>query len=174
MRTYSLSGDDNGTYMWGSSTTLQHAAPDLKVCEACGTKLDAALVRPTYECGKCRLDASSTYDNYLIVSAAFRDVVIGRDLTGARFTVLPAAPGFYVLDAPNIVAFDVERRRTHFAKHCDTCNRYLEVAGATPAFAAAATESSAATAAVPRRMSCRRPPLAEATRVPSLRTRGSR
>jgi len=120
--------------MWGSSTTLQHAAPDLKVCEACGTKLDAALVRPTYECGKCRLDASSTYDNYLIVSAAFRDVVIGRDLTGARFTVLPAAPGFYVLDAPNIVAFDVERRRTHFAKHCDTCNRYLEVAGATPAY----------------------------------------
>jgi hypothetical protein len=75
---------------------------------------------------------SFTYDGRLIVSDNFRSAC--KPFEGAVFCPLPALPGWHLLLATNVVAFDVVRRRTRFEPTCGSCRVPTAVAGAFPAF----------------------------------------
>jgi hypothetical protein len=92
---------------------------------------DREWIDPSFKPGKTDLDASYTYDGYLIVSERFRSAVAGADV---RFHQLPSAPGFYSLIVENVVRFHAARRKTTFERRCLQCGRFFVVAGATPVF----------------------------------------
>jgi hypothetical protein len=92
---------------------------------------DRGWIDPGFKPGRIDLDASYTYDGYLIVSERFRSLAAGD---GVRFHELPSAPGFYSVVVDNVVQFDTARRRTTFERRCRECDRFFVVAGATPVF----------------------------------------
>jgi hypothetical protein len=73
---------------------------------------------------------SFTYDGCLIVSDNFR--VAAKRFAGAVYTPLPSQRGWFRLSVEQSVTFDIERRRTRFTKWCDECERWTQIAGATP------------------------------------------
>jgi hypothetical protein len=119
-----LGGPDNDSHMIVD-------APDAPRCATCGFALDHTWINPRFKLTVKRWDVSFTYDGYLIVSRRFRDVLGDR---GAVYHDLPAEPSFFVVTAERKVAFDAERRRTRFRVFCDGCQRFTQVAGATPVF----------------------------------------
>jgi hypothetical protein len=124
VNTFSLSGPDNDRYML---TNL----PESARCPSCARSLDAEWIDPLFVIAERHFDVSFTYDGYCIVSERFRDAVGDR---GARYIDLPSEPSFFALFPAARVAFDPVRRRTRFTNHCPDCDRWHEVAGATPAF----------------------------------------
>src|SRR5438270_9501081 len=96
---YLLRGPDNGSDMLGGD--MRHRA-----CPTCGMSTDREWIDPSFKLGMTDLDASYTYDGYLIVSERFRSLAPGQ---GVRFIELPSAPGFYSLVVDNIVPFDAAR-----------------------------------------------------------------
>jgi hypothetical protein len=98
--------------------------------------LDRSWIDPSFALTRMDLDASYTYDGYLIVSERFRSVA--GEASG-HFEKLPSSPGFFSLIAINELKFDAARRRTVFDRLCSECDRYFVVAGATPVFLAGAT-----------------------------------
>lgn len=121
---YILGAIDNGQYMLRGDAS--HPA-----CSTCGMVSDRRWTDPSFSLARSELDASYTYDGYLIVSDRFR-VVVG--LEGARYDDLPSSPGHYSLTADKELAFDAARRRTRFDRLCSECGRYFDVNGATPVF----------------------------------------
>lgn len=106
-------------------------APDAPRCSTCGFALDHTWINPHFTLSVKRWDVSATYDGYMIVSQRFRDALGDR---GAVYGDLPAEPSFFTLRAEEQVAFDAERRRTRFTHFCDECQRFTQIAGATPVF----------------------------------------
>jgi hypothetical protein len=121
---YWLSATDNDSYMLNGPTP--HAS-----CGACGLPLDRDWIDPYFQFTRRDLDASYTYDGYLIGSEKFRAATSGR---GARFISLPSTPGFYSVRIDAAVRFDAVRRRTKFEDFCPECQRYRTVVGALPVF----------------------------------------
>ena len=121
---YVLSAPDNNAYMLAEGASYP-------ACPTCGLATDREWINPGFKPGDVRLDASYTYDGYLIVSERFRSATQNR---GAQFIELPAAPGFYSLVSDDEVPLDAEKRETVFEQPCERCGRFFVVAGATPAF----------------------------------------
>jgi hypothetical protein len=118
-----LRGADDDSYMLAGDA----AHP---TCDVCGVKVDPSWVDPAFV-PSGRWDFATTYDGYTIVSDRFRAAAADA---GGAFIDLVSAPGFYVLDVHETVEFDATRRRTRFEDFCRGCDRYLQVAGATPVF----------------------------------------
>jgi hypothetical protein len=121
---FKLSGPDNDSHM-------VMGAPDAPRCAKCGFALDHTWINPRFTLKVKRWDVSFTYDGYLIASQRFRDVLGDR---GAAYRELPAEPSFFAVHAEKQVEFDTERRRTRFRVFCDECQRFTQIAGATPVF----------------------------------------
>jgi hypothetical protein len=121
---FTLSGPDNDSHM-------VVGAPDAPRCAKCGFAVDHTWINPRFTLTVKRWDVSFTYDGYLIVSQRFRDVLGVR---GSVYRDLPAQPSFFAVTAERQVEFDAERRRTRFSLFCDGCQRFTQVAGATPVF----------------------------------------
>jgi hypothetical protein len=136
---YVLFGHDNDSYM------LQDAG-DLVRCSVCGELLERPRLIPTFKIHKKR-DVSATYDGYMIVSQRFVDEWTRSGGTGLNFAPLPAEPGYFALDADQVIEFDSDRRKTRFEQHRPCCNRFHSVAGATPAFLKSPQSLSATQAA---------------------------
>jgi hypothetical protein len=68
----------------------------------------------------------------LIVSERFRSVADGL---GAVFRELPSEPGYFAMFVTDeVVAFDVEARRVRMSHWCGVCERFTQVAGASPVY----------------------------------------
>jgi hypothetical protein len=119
-----LSAPDNDSYM------LRRATDDQR-CSECSTVVDHDWVDTAFTLTDRGWDISYTYDGYCIVSQRFRDHVRDR---GASYVALPAEPSFFALFATESVEFDAQRRRTRFENFCEECERFTDVAGATPVF----------------------------------------
>ena len=123
---YVLYGHHNDSYM------LQGAV-GLVRCPQCGELLDRKCPLNGFVLAKKR-DVSATYDGYDIVSQRFLDVWTHLKGEGLQFTPLPSQPGFFLLNANDVLAFDAERRQTRFERWQPCCGVYHSVAGATPAY----------------------------------------
>jgi hypothetical protein len=119
---YLLTARDNDQYM------LRGDAPH-PACGSCGMASDRSWIDPSFTMVRTRLDASYTYDGYMIVSEQFRSIA---GTASGRYLDLPSSPGFFVLTADHEVEFDAARRGTSFDRPCTACGRHFAVAGATP------------------------------------------
>jgi hypothetical protein len=94
--------------------------------------VDRSVLDPAFRLGRRGRDASFTYDGCLIVSERFRSVADGL---GAVFRELPSEPGYFAMFVTDeVVAFDVEARRVRMLHWCGVCERFTQVAGATPVY----------------------------------------
>ena len=118
-------GHDNGTH-------LVRFQEGLNRCTQCGELLDRHFPLTDYK-PKKKYDVGATYDNFEIVSQRFKDIWEQLGATGLIFTPLPAAPGFYLLEAEEVLEFDAERYGTTFTEWRPCCQRYRSIVGATPA-----------------------------------------
>lgn len=102
-------------------------------CRECGYVRSPEWIDPAFTLPPGhRPDVSFTYDGRLIVSDNFRAAC--KSFQGTTFRPLPALPGWHLLLANDVVAFDVVRRQTRFGPTCSSCRTPSEAAGATPAF----------------------------------------
>ena len=141
---YLLSGPDNDSYMLGEETRKataeerdffswrfvkdgeQHPA----TCPKCGRKIDPAYIDPDFRLSNKRLDFSSTYDGYTIVSNKFKAFCEGHEVKDIEFSVLPSQPRHYRFVAHNVLNIDTAGSRgLRFLYWCDICDKYAGVFG---------------------------------------------
>ena len=77
---------------------------------------------------------STTYDNFIIVSEAFKSFCINQNYTGIEFVILPKSPGYYWFKTHNIIEFDSESYGTRFINYDEDCKGYAEIIGASPVY----------------------------------------
>ena len=123
---YLLSAEDNDGFMFQGD----EQPPG---CPHCGFVTDRSWVNPSFRLApRHAVDVSYTYDGCLIVSDRFR--VVASRFSGADYTPLPSQPGWCVMTALQTVPFDSRRRKTRYEDWCSACERWTQVAGATPVF----------------------------------------
>jgi hypothetical protein len=131
---YSISGEDNDSYMCASCDRVFAGMHGLRVCPTCNYRTDFAYTSSTFRLSRHTFDLSYTYDGACIVSQRFRDFCVRHGFEALEFRSLPATPGFFHFLVHRTVAFDTETRGTRFERWCATCQCYESVVGATPAF----------------------------------------
>ena len=124
---YVLFGQDNGTRMFGSDSAVAR-------CGTCGYILDVNASNPDYVLRRADLDISSTFENRVIVSRAFKKFCEQAKCEGVTFRGFSADRDHFHLTVAREVSFDPIARKTRFEKKCPSCGNYEAVAGATPAF----------------------------------------
>ncbi|MFH1026487.1 MAG: hypothetical protein V1791_00645 [Pseudomonadota bacterium] len=138
-----LAGHDNNSFMLGEDSrkamTLEegefyhwrftlNGGLHPAICQKCGRKTDQSFFNPKFNLCKKRMDISSTYDGYTIVSERFRQFCISQKLNSLEFVKLPSQPGHYWLRVHNVLVIDREKStEIQFRHHCDLCNSYAGV-----------------------------------------------
>lgn len=125
MKLFCLHGHDNDNYVLNQCV-------DLKRCDFCGYLLNKWELDFTSVDIKTKLDVSTTYDGFFIVSETFKSICEQYRFEGAKF--FSTHSDLYVLRPEPIVVFDYEKRETRFESYCNNCNNYKNVAGATPVY----------------------------------------
>jgi hypothetical protein len=124
---YTLSGQDNGTYMFRDKSTLP-------TCSGCHCRLDFTATNSGYQLTSSSADFSYTYDGQAIVSVAFKEICELNGYTEIKFGVFTKDPNHFHLLPQRQFEFDAARRETKFLDLCPICGRYESIIGATPAF----------------------------------------
>lgn len=142
---YKLSGPFNGAQM------LDPQGPWAR-CPRCGFLLDRDELDPefsldieegevidygtgeieeavTHADAKRVFDFSYTYDLRPIVSARFRDAVLGSCSTPVQFADLPREAGFFVLRPIEELEWDVDRAGSRFGERCRRCGQHAYAVG---------------------------------------------
>lgn len=122
---YRIGALDNDSYMYRTWKTAVR-------CPVCGTVLDHTALNPDFKLRRDVYDVSYTQDGACIVSELVKRVLSAYE--GVDLDRLPHDGGFYLLNVARVVRFDSVRRQTRFENFCDGCERFRQVAGATPAF----------------------------------------
>jgi hypothetical protein len=131
---YTITGEDNDSYMCASSDRVLPGMRGFNVCAECGYRTDYSYTTPAFTLTRKRFDFSYTYDGSCIVSARFREFCLRHQFESEEFRTLPTAKGFYHFLVHRIVPFDAATRKTRFDSLCPSCGFYESVAGATPSF----------------------------------------
>jgi hypothetical protein len=142
---YSLSVEDDGSYMLGEETGpaelypgfhdwrfLSDGLPHPATCAVCDRITDAEFINPRFRVARRKWDAVVTGDGYTLVSSAFRDLARRHAWADVAFAALPADPDYFWLRPSRTVAFDFERRETRFGHRCPACDGWFDVVGAHP------------------------------------------
>lgn len=143
---YQISGHDNDSYMLGEETRKAETPEEYEfydwrftfnggqhpaTCTKCGRKIDPNFVDPNFKLRKKRLDISTTYDGYTIVSERFKNFCMNENIDGIEFIKLPSQPGFYWFRLNRILVVDQEKSlELEFMYYCDVCNSYAGIFGA--------------------------------------------
>jgi hypothetical protein len=104
------------------------------ICLRCGTLL-SYKINKDFVLKKKSVDLLYTYDHYCIVSQQFYSFCVNNRYENLKFIELPKTNGFFFFQPENVFDLDSERRKIQFINHCDLCNNYQEVIGASPAYA---------------------------------------
>lgn len=127
---YFIYGPDNGGSFFSE-------APPRLFCERCGVPLPESL---QYAPRRLQVENvypfSYTYDNRAICTRAFMEMCLRFDPVGVRFTPVSQDPELFWLMPIRILKLDYKRRQTKFDEWCEKCNRFAQVAGASPGFSA--------------------------------------
>lgn len=139
---YRLAGPPIAAYLFAT------ADPSSR-CTGCGYVLDPSVVpagfslatapgemvedengleRPAKPGDKRRWDAAYTFDNQLIVSRFFRQIVERAGSTAVRFVDIPTEPKFFLFVADDVIEWDRSAVRS-FGPVCATCGRNESVVG---------------------------------------------
>ncbi len=140
-----LSGHDNDSFMLGEDS-VKVTTPEERefyhwrialngalhpaICQKCGRKTDPNFVNPDFNLRKKKMDISSTYDGYTIVSERFREFCVSQKLTNVEFVSLPSQVGHYWLRPHIILEIDCTKSLDiKFLYYCDSCKAYAGVFG---------------------------------------------
>jgi hypothetical protein len=142
---YSLSVDDDGSYMLGDETEpaeiypgfhdwhfLHNGAPHPATCPVCDRRTDPQFINPRFRVSRRKWDAVVTGDGYYLVSSVFRAVAREYGWIDVEFAELPGDSDYFWLRPSRTIAFDAERRATRFEHRCPACKGWVEVVGAHP------------------------------------------
>jgi hypothetical protein len=127
---YSIHAADNDSYYY-------EFGQEVPACHVCGLVTRFDWLNPAFHLERKQYDVSFTWDLAPIVSQRFVD--FASVYPGARFLLLPSAPGFGLLIVDPVVPFDAARRGTTFEDRCSACWRFGQVAGADPVYLKAGT-----------------------------------
>jgi hypothetical protein len=110
--------------------------PDGVLCPACGTCQNYSYAPTSIDISKSnKYDVSYTHDLRKLFSQRSTDYV--RNELRAENEFIPiqthSSVYFYMFPQP-VIRFDVERRKTKFVNHCDTCGGYESIVGAYPGY----------------------------------------
>lgn len=134
MQHYSVSVNDNDSYMCSSTDRVFEDVNGVEVCPECHYRTNFELVNKDFEIKRKTYDLSATYDGYFIASLKLKETLIREGLTGIKFVAINSEPGYFVMFVSNIVPFDTEKRKSKAEKYCSACGNYESFVGATPAF----------------------------------------
>lgn len=134
MQHYSISVNDNDSYMCSSTNRVFDDIAGVDVCPSCHYRTNFEFVNPEFDLKRKTYDLSATYDGYYIVSLKLMETVKRVGLSGLEFVPISRQPDFYVMFLRNVVPFDTEKRNTRAEKYCESCGNFDSVVGATPAF----------------------------------------
>ena len=142
---YAISGHDNNSYMLGEETRraetdeereffdwrfVKDGKPHPAICSKCGRKIEHRYIDHNFKLRKKRMDISSTYDGYTIVSEDFKTFCEGRSIASVEFVPLPSQPKHYWFVAQNILEVDLDLSvGLRFLYPCDRCESYAGVFG---------------------------------------------
>ena len=142
---YSLSVEDDGSYMLGDDTRpaelypgfhdwrfLKNGAPHPATCAVCDRKTDSEFINPRFRVSRRNWDSVVTGDGYYLVSSAFCDVARQYNWTDVEFVELPGDSDYFWLRPSRTVTFDSDRRGTRFEHRCAACKGWFDVVGAHP------------------------------------------
>jgi hypothetical protein len=124
---YDITGQDNGAFFF-----LE--APARAFCPVCGSVTDDSYLPERLKNVRSKYPFSYTYDGRPIATSEFRDFCMMHDPAGLDFALVHKTPSLYLVKAKRVVKFDSAKRRTTTTHFCDECQRFAQVAGATPGF----------------------------------------
>src|SRR5437016_1760800 len=119
---YTLSAQDNDTYMFEDDGAIAH-------CSSCGYRLDFEMTNPLYQPKKTEKDLGATYDGQWIVSLAFKNFCKESNFKQIRFGDFKDTDGYFHFVPKKKIEFDSKRRGTRFEKMCKKCGNYESVVG---------------------------------------------
>jgi hypothetical protein len=96
---YSIDVPDNDYDMYGKI--------NLPACARYMDVYSINLIDPTFKFRKRKMNISTTWDGFLIVSDRFKQFCEVEKYTGLEFVKLPASPNFLWLKVSNVIEFDV-------------------------------------------------------------------
>lgn len=134
MQNYSISVNDNDSYMCACADRVFENVIGVKVCPECNIRTNFDFISDDFRIKRKTYDLSATYDGYYIASLKFKEAISREGLTGIHFLAINREPLYFVMLVTNTVPFDTEKRKSKADKYCSACGNYESVAGAIPAF----------------------------------------
>jgi len=131
---YSVSVNDNNSYMCSCTDRVFDDVIGVEVCPECHYRTNFEFVNPNFAIKRKTYDLSATYDGYFIASLKLKEAITREGLTGIEFVTINKEPDYFVMFVGNLVSFDAEARNSRAEKYCSACGNYESFVGATPAF----------------------------------------
>ena len=94
---YSITGDDNDSFMCSSADEVLENMKGLSVCPVCKYRTDFFYINKNFKMSRRNKDFSSTYDGYDIVSRKFKEFCERRGYENIDFRGLKNEPDFFVV-----------------------------------------------------------------------------
>lgn len=120
-----MQGHDNDSYMMSTKNESK--------CFKYSSAYESGIFDPNFRLRK-KLDYSTTYDGFTIVSERFVSLCKNKNVHGVEFSILTSEKAHFIMYINSIVEFDAQLRGTRFINYSSECNGYEEIIGATPVF----------------------------------------
>ncbi|ABK48626.1 conserved hypothetical protein [Shewanella sp. ANA-3] len=134
MQSFSVSVNDNDSFMCSSTDRVFDDVIGVKVCPGCHYRTNFEFVNQDFKIKRKTYDLSATYDGYYIASLKFKETLNREGITGINFVAISKEPEYFVMFVSNVVSFDTKKRKSRAEKFCSVCANYESYVGATPAF----------------------------------------
>ncbi len=134
MSEYSVSVNDNDSFMCSSTDRVFDNMNGLTVCNECQFRTNFEFINDTFEIKLKTYDLSGTYDGYYIASSKFKELIAREGINNIDFMPLKNESEFFAMFVRSVVVFDAEKRKSRSEKLCQECGNFESFVGATPAF----------------------------------------
>ncbi|BFL83234.1 hypothetical protein LFREDSHE_16840 [Shewanella baltica] len=134
MPEFSISVNDNDSFMCSSDGRVFDGMKGLSICDKCHYRTDFEYVNDDFEVKRKIYDLSSTYDGYYIASLKFKEFILREGINGVDFVALKKEPMFFAMFVRSTVQFDAEKRNSRSENLCSSCGNFESFIGATPAY----------------------------------------
>ena len=137
---YSISGEDNDSFMCSSADEILENMENLSVCSQCGYRTNYFYINNNFKVSRRVYDLSSTYDGYTIVSRKFKEFCDRKGYKNIEFKELDKDPDFFALIALKVIEYDTDRNNPQYENYCEACSNYESVIGPSPIYLKGITE----------------------------------
>lgn len=97
------------------------------LCENCRSCIDYSYIPERLDVNLGNLDLVSTFDNRLIASGRFREVVVSEGEAKANFVAINSREDIYLVEPQRCLQIDIERAQTEFISECRVCGKFESV-----------------------------------------------